>query len=755
MPEYSPQTWVDRPSTSTPISAARLAHIEAGIAGLAAAFPWVAVEDYYEDADGSDWGLTVARALAAATPDGKAVRLSGYYPVETTIQLSSGDALVGLGPTTGLYGPVGDPVKILNADAVSNVVLADFKVDGGADDSLGDEINIRGIEFEDSTDLLLTGLTLQNVADWAVSFVECSNVVVKNHTHLGGGGAEPGGRDGVHFLDCHDCVLDGGVFWTGDDCVSVTSLTTGSSRITIRNVTGCSDAAAIVKIDIEAASAFPNTDITIDGVTSWKPDGVDTTYGLYLLTQNGSEGRRWNISNVQVTAQLMGIYITNVDNSTDKLTDVVVSNCVLASTALHGFFARYVDRLFVSNVRSRSAHATDGDGFNIEQCRWVSLVGVESHQAANWGLQLNACTTVDVVNGSFTECGGGVFASNTGGAATIVNCTNATVHSGTFTGSTSVSYRAIYVVGGTNTVINPAVRRSALNSNTGNEGPAASTTVPGVVELATSAETITGSDTARAVTPAGLAAKVASTTASGIVELATDAETITGTDTTRALTPSNLQALTATDSRDGIVELATSTETIVGSDTARAVTPAGLLSAIGSRRLTSGQETIPREQISVQTLVTASQNLRLTYFTAYRSETIQSVRLFSGSTAAGATPTVVRVGVYSVAGNGDLTLVGSTTNDTTLLGTISTKYEKAFSSSFAVTAGQRYAVGLLVVTGATAPFVAGHTSPVPTDTFSAAPRLAGNLTGQSDLPASTTDAALSGTTQLMYFALLP
>jgi len=54
--------------------------------------------------------------------------------------------------------------------------------------------------------------------------------------------------------------------------------------------------------------------------------------------------------------------------------------------------------------------------------------------------------------------------------------------------------------------------------------PDASTTVKGLVELATSAETITGTDTVRAVTPQALQAKVASETALGIVELATAAE---------------------------------------------------------------------------------------------------------------------------------------------------------------------------------------------------------------------------------------
>lgn len=70
---------------------------------------------------------------------------------------------------------------------------------------------------------------------------------------------------------------------------------------------------------------------------------------------------------------------------------------------------------------------------------------------------------------------------------------------------------------------------------------AASDTAQGVVELATNAETITGTDAVRAVTPAGLAAKVASETAQGIVELATAAETTTGTDTTRAVHPAGLK----------------------------------------------------------------------------------------------------------------------------------------------------------------------------------------------------------------------
>lgn len=111
----------------------------------------------------------------------------------------------------------------------------------------------------------------------------------------------------------------------------------------------------------------------------------------------------------------------------------------------------------------------------------------------------------------------------------------------------------------------------------------ATTTRTGVVELATDAETQTGTDTARAITPSNLSARTATTTRTGVVELATDAETQTGTDTARAITPSNLSARTATETRTGVVELATTAEASTGTDTARAVTPAGTKAHVDAR----------------------------------------------------------------------------------------------------------------------------------------------------------------------------
>ena len=75
----------------------------------------------------------------------------------------------------------------------------------------------------------------------------------------------------------------------------------------------------------------------------------------------------------------------------------------------------------------------------------------------------------------------------------------------------------------------------------------------------------------------------ATTTVLGLVFLATNAETQTGTDTVKAVTPSALSSRTATETRTGIAELATQAETDAGTDDARIVTPLKLKTLLDNR----------------------------------------------------------------------------------------------------------------------------------------------------------------------------
>jgi hypothetical protein len=116
-------------------------------------------------------------------------------------------------------------------------------------------------------------------------------------------------------------------------------------------------------------------------------------------------------------------------------------------------------------------------------------------------------------------------------------------------------------------------------------GSAATTTSAGIVELATDAETITGTDTTRAVTPSNITALQADATflekVSDQVGTMVTGNTETGIAVTYQDSDNTLDLVvdTASATQQGIVELATDAETETGTDTARATTPANVASA--------------------------------------------------------------------------------------------------------------------------------------------------------------------------------
>lgn len=169
---------------------------------------------------------------------------------------------------------------------------------------------------------------------------------------------------------------------------------------------------------------------------------------------------------------------------------------------------------------------------------------------------------------------------------------------------------------------------------------------------------------------------------------------------------------------------------------------------------TAGQETLDRRVFTGLAGASASGQLRLAYFTARKSETITQVRTVSGA-AAGATPTLVRIGIYSVAANGDLTLIASTPNDTTLYATANTVYTKALTASFNTVKGTRYAIGILVVTAAALPTLVGLSGASGmASEHGLAPRAAG-FVAAADLPSTQTEASLSNSLAYWYVHLIP
>jgi hypothetical protein len=101
---------------------------------------------------------------------------------------------------------------------------------------------------------------------------------------------------------------------------------------------------------------------------------------------------------------------------------------------------------------------------------------------------------------------------------------------------------------------------------------------------------------------------LATTTTPGIIQLATDAEVQTGTDSQKAVVPSSLSARTATETRTGIAEIATQAETDAGTDDTRIVTPLKLTTFINNR--TGGYATNVGNAAATSFTVTHNLNTR-------------------------------------------------------------------------------------------------------------------------------------------------
>lgn len=174
---------------------------------------------------------------------------------------------------------------------------------------------------------------------------------------------------------------------------------------------------------------------------------------------------------------------------------------------------------------------------------------------------------------------------------------------------------------------------------------------------------------------------------------------------------------------------------------------------VRANRVTTGQETMPRETVDQNNVVTVSGLLELTYFTAYKTELITQIRSYTGNTAAGATPTLCRMGLYSVAANGDLTLIAAHANDTALWAALNTAYTKTLTSSVRVVEGNRYAFGRLIVTAAAAP--AWPTQGIAPSLAGVGPRIQGQVAAQADLPASVAAGTVVSGSVRRYGEILP
>jgi hypothetical protein len=139
--------------------------------------------------------------------------------------------------------------------------------------------------------------------------------------------------------------------------------------------------------------------------------------------------------------------------------------------------------------------------------------------------------------------------------------------------------------------------------------------------------------------------------------------------------------------------------------------------------------------LAAGTFALSSGQMRLTYWTPYKTMSISNVQIHVSAQGSGVT--LARMGLYTVDGSNNLTLVAQTANDTTI-GATSGAVSRALSTaggypaSYTMTLGSRYALGAIVV-GSNPPTVVTAAS---FGVSSIAPILAGAVSSQSDLASS-------------------
>lgn len=114
-------------------------------------------------------------------------------------------------------------------------------------------------------------------------------------------------------------------------------------------------------------------------------------------------------------------------------------------------------------------------------------------------------------------------------------------------------------------------------------------------------------------------------------------------------------------------------------------------------------DTVPRWATATTVVTPVSGTVYATYFTPLVDLTVGTITVHSSVSNAASGLTLAKMGLYTAAANGDLTLVARSASNTSLLSALNTQYDEAlataggFPASYALVTGTRYAVGIIQV----------------------------------------------------------
>jgi hypothetical protein len=173
-------------------------------------------------------------------------------------------------------------------------------------------------------------------------------------------------------------------------------------------------------------------------------------------------------------------------------------------------------------------------------------------------------------------------------------------------------------------------------------------------------------------------------------------------------------------------------------------------------------ETAPRLFFSTNSSLTTG-NAYFTYFTPDISLTVQNLVASTGPITVVGTITLARMGLYTVDVSNNLTCVARTANTIAMFSSLNTITTQAIAdngaaspsaiTSYHLVRGQRYAMAFIEIGASTAPQIGSRQLPNGALGQSLTPVLCTQISAQTDLASSYTNASLSGSVSFMYGAL--
>jgi hypothetical protein len=181
-----------------------------------------------------------------------------------------------------------------------------------------------------------------------------------------------------------------------------------------------------------------------------------------------------------------------------------------------------------------------------------------------------------------------------------------------------------------------------------------------------------------------------------------------------------------------------------------------LLPSTSPIALSEGESTITRGETTTTAVTMTTKVLRLGFFLALKTEKIKHFRADCATAYSGGVPSVVRFGAWLVnPTTGKLEMVGQSANNTALLEKSGVPVEPEAEAAWEKVAGQRYALGLLVVTAGTAPTIGGQLGSLNSEEQARTPRLCAAQTATEALPSTIENAALQNSSAVPYLVVAP